>query len=128
MAYSFIKALDGEVSNSLVEEDKLSLAKVLVVEANNKNVNLLLPIDSVNGSEFSNDCLINNSDIYSIPKEFAGFDIGEKSIQLFCDTILKSKTIIWNGPMGVFEMSSFENGTKKLGLQLLKRQKMAPFL
>ena len=127
MAYSFIKALGGEVSNSLVEEDKLSLAKELVVEANNKNVNLLLPIDSVNGSEFSNDCLINNSDIYSIPKEFAGFDIGEKSIQLFCETILKSKTIIWNGPMGVFEMSSFENGTKKVGFAVAEATKNGAF-
>ena len=124
---SFIKALGGEVSNSLVEEDKLSLAKVLVVEANNKNVNLLLPIDSVNGSEFSNDCLINNSDIYSIPKEFAGFDIGEKSIQLFCAAILKSKTIIWNGPMGVFEMSSFENGTKKVGFAVAEATKNGAF-
>jgi len=94
MAYSFIKALGGEVSNSLVEKDKLSLAKELVVEANNKNVNLLLPVDSVNGSEFCNECLINKSDIYSIPKEFAGFDIGEKSIQLFCTAILNSKTIL----------------------------------
>ena len=98
------------------------------MEANNKNVNLLLPIDSVNGSEFSNDCLINNSDIYSIPKEFAGFDIGEKSIQLFCTAILKSKTIIWNGPMGFLKCPALKTGQKSWGLQLLKRQKMAPFL
>ena len=127
MAYSFIKALGGEVSNSLVEEDKLSLAKELVMEANNKNVNLLLPIDSVNGSEFSNDCLINHSDIYNIPKGFAGFDLGEKSIQLFCAAILKSKTIIWNGPMGVFEMSRFENGTKKVGFAVAEATKNGAF-
>ena len=112
MAYSFIKALGGEVAKSLVEEEKLDLAKELITEAANKNVNLLLPVDSVNGSEFSNDCVVNKSEIVNIPKEFAGFDIGAKSIQMFCTTILRSKTIIWNGPMGVFEMSNFENGTK----------------
>lgn len=123
MAYSFIKALGGEVSNSLVEEEKLGLAKELITEAANKNITLLLPVDSVNGSEFSNDCVINKSEIVNIPKEFAGFDIGEKTIQMFCATILKSKTIIWNGPMGVFEMSNFENGTKKIGLAITEATK-----
>ena len=127
MAYSFIRALGGEVSNSLVEEEKLGLAKELITEAANKNVNLLLPVDSVNGSEFSNDCVINKSEIINIPKEFAGFDIGEKTIQMFCTTILKSKTIIWNGPMGVFEMSNFENGTKKIGLAIAKATKNGAF-
>tara|TARA_B100000900_G_scaffold200486_1_gene169965 strand:- start:20002 stop:21192 length:1191 start_codon:yes stop_codon:yes gene_type:complete len=123
MAYSFIKALGGEVAKSLVEEEKLDLAKELITEAANKNVTLLLPVDSVNGSEFSNDCVINKSEIVNIPKEFAGFDIGAKSIQMFCATILRSKTIIWNGPMGVFEMSNFENGTKKIGLAIAKATK-----
>ena len=127
MAYSFIKALGGDVSNSLVEEDKLTLAKKLVEEADNKNVNLLLPVDSVNGSKLSNDCLMNSSDINSIPKEFAGLDIGEKSIHIFCEAILKSKTIIWNGPMGVFEMSSFENGTKKVGFAVAEATKNGAF-
>ncbi len=127
MAYSFIKALGGEVSNSLVEKEKLGLAKDLITEAANKNVTLLLPVDSVNGSEFSNDCVINKSEIVNIPKEFAGFDIGEKTIQLFCTTILKSKAIIWNGPMGVFEMSNFENGTKKIGLAVAEATKNGAF-
>ena len=127
MAYSFIKALGGEVSSSLVEDEKLTLAKELVVEADNKGVNLLLPTDSINGSEFSNDCLINKSDIFNIPKEFAGFDIGKKTVQLFCKTILKSKTIIWNGPMGVFEMSNFENGTKKIGFAVVEATKKGAF-
>ena len=127
MAYSFIKALGGEVSNSLVEDEKLSLAKELFIEADNKKVNLLLPIDSINGSKYSNDCLITKSNIFNIPKEFAGFDIGEKSIALFCEAILKSKTIIWNGPMGVFEMSSFENGTKKIGLAVSEATKNGAF-
>ena len=127
MAYSFIKALGGEVSESLIEKEKLALAKKLVVEANNKNVKLLLPIDSVNGSKFSNDCLINKSDVFKIPKEFAGFDIGDKTIKVFCETILNSKTIIWNGPMGVFEMSNFENGTKQVGLAIAEATRNGAF-
>lgn len=115
MAYTFVKATGGEVGKSLVEEEKLELAKQLIEEANKRGVNLLLPKDSVNASEFKNDAIINTSDISTINKDYMGLDIGAKSIVKFSKIIVSSKTIIWNGPMGVFEMGNFENGTKKIG-------------
>ena len=115
MSYTFAKAMGGNIGNSLVEEDKIDLAKSIINKAKNKGVNLLLPIDSVNANDFSNDSNILNSGITDIPDGYMGLDIGEESIRLFSDTIERSKTIIWNGPMGVFEMSKFENGTKKIG-------------
>ena len=115
MAYTFIKASGGNVGNSLVEKEKLKLAKSLMKQAQDMGVNFLLPIDSVNASSFSNNAKINVSNIYSIDPQFMGLDIGKKSINNFSKTIKNSKTIIWNGPMGVFEMEKFENGTKKIG-------------
>ena len=115
MAYTFIKASGGNVGNSLVEKEKLKLAKSLMKQAKDMGVNFLLPIDSVNASSFSNNAKINVSNIYSIDPLFMGLDIGKKSINNFSKTIKNSKTIIWNGPMGVFEMEKFENGTKKIG-------------
>ena len=114
MAYTFIKALGGDVGSSLVEKDKLPLAKDLVVYAKKMKVNLLLPIDSINASEFNNDAKIERTSASKISSSYIGLDVGEKSISLFTEVILNSKTIIWNGPMGVFEMKNFENGTKKI--------------
>lgn len=115
MAYTFVKASGGDVGKSLVEEEKIVLAKQLIAEAKQKGVNLVLPKDSVNASEFKNDAIINTSDISLINKNYMGLDIGAKSIVNFSKIIANSKTIIWNGPMGVFEMDSFENGTRKIG-------------
>jgi phosphoglycerate kinase len=81
----------------------------------NKGVNLLLPIDSVNADDFNNTANTNISNILSIDKNYMGLDIGNKSITKFSDIIKESKVIIWNGPMGVFEMEKFENGTKQIG-------------
>ena len=120
MAYTFSKAMGGKIGNSLVENDKVDLAKNIIEKAKELGVNLLLPIDSVNADDFNNNANIITSEIINVPEGFMGLDIGDKSIQLFSETIQKSKTIIWNGPMGVFEMSNFENGTKKIGEAICK--------
>ena len=115
MAYTFIKSQGGKISNSIVENEKLDLADSLIKEAKKRGVNLLLPVDSVNGSLFNNNCKIETSDITKIPDGFMGLDIGPKTTATFKTIILNSKTIIWNGPMGVFEMSNFSVGTKEIG-------------
>lgn len=115
MAYTFAKAMGGYVGDSLVENDKLILAKKLIVTAKEKNVKLLLPCDSVNGNSFSENSNIKNTTISNIPQGWMGLDIGSKSINQFSKCILNSKTIIWNGPMGVFEIDLFSEGTKKIG-------------
>ena len=114
MAYTFVKAMGGNIGNSLIEEDKISLAEQLIGLAKSKGVDLLLPSDSVNAKAFDNSADTNVSDIENIPNGFMGLDIGEKSIAHFSEIIKNSKTIIWNGPMGVFEMSNFANGTKQI--------------
>jgi len=114
MAYTFIKALGGETGNSLCDEKKIGLAKELIDISKNYNVSLVLPTDSINASEFKNDAKINSSDIFCVPSSFMGLDIGPDSINKFTKIISVSKTIIWNGPMGVFELSNFQKGTKKI--------------
>ena len=114
MAYTFFKATGGRIGSSLVEEDKLDLAKQLLEKAKSKGCNLLLPPDSVIGDKFDNDANISTSDNNTIPDGWMGLDIGEKAINEFCAVIKNSKTILWNGPMGVFEMQKFENGTRKM--------------
>ena len=120
MAYTFAKAMGGTIGNSLVEEDKVELAKSLIVDAQKKGVQLLLPSDSINANEFSNNAIIQHSKITTIPDGFMGLDIGIDSITHFSKVILNSKTIIWNGPMGVFEMDNFSNGTKQIGEAICK--------
>ena len=120
MAYTFVKAVGGNTGNSLIEEDKLSLAKQLIGLAKSKGVDLLLPSDSVNVKAFDNSADTNVSDIENIPNGFMGLDIGEKSIAHFSEIIKNSKTIIWNGPMGVFEISNFANGTKQIANAICK--------
>ncbi len=112
MAYTFIKAQGGNIGNSLCEEDKLDLALQILSSAASKGVQIHLPIDTVNGNKFDKDANTNVTDIRSIEEGWMGLDIGPKSAALFSDVIQKSKTILWNGPMGVFEMKKFENGTK----------------
>jgi len=115
MAYTFAKAMGGEIGKSLVEDKKVFLAKQLIEDAKKKGVTLLLPTDSVNADNFSNNANTNTSNILEINRDYMGLDIGEKSIIKFSETIKNSKTIIWNGPMGVFEMEKFEKGTKEIG-------------
>ena len=127
MAYTFAKAMGGNIGNSLVEFDKIDLAKSIINKVKNKDVNLLLPIDSVNASNFSNDSNIRFSEITNVQDGYLGLDIGEESTRLFSEVIERSKTIIWNGPMGVFEMSNFENGTKKIAESICKSTKNGAF-
>lgn len=120
MAYTFAKAMGGNIGNSLVEDDKVALAKNLITAAKANGVQLLLPSDSVNAKEFNNNAIIQHSKIITIPDGFMGLDIGSDSITHFSKVILNSKTIIWNGPMGVFEMDNFSNGTKQIGEAICK--------
>ena len=127
MAYTFAKAMGGNIGNSLVEDDKVALAKNLITAAKAKGVQLLLPSDSVNAKEFNNNAIIQHSKIITIPDGFMGLDIGSDSITHFSKVILDSKTIIWNGPMGVFEMDNFSNGTKQIGEAICKATKNGAF-
>lgn len=114
MAYTFFKALGGSIGNSLVEADKLDLAKDLIQKAKAKNVELHLPIDSVVADKFdaqANTAVANN---LGIQDGWMGLDIGPEAAAVFSRVILQSKTILWNGPMGVFEMEKFETGTRKV--------------
>jgi phosphoglycerate kinase len=120
MAYTFAKAMGGNIGNSLVEEEKISLAKQLIELAKSKGVNLYLPSDSVNANKFDNNAETNTSEITNIPNGFMGLDIGQESIAKFSEIIEHSKTIIWNGPMGVFEMPNFEKGTREIANAICK--------
>lgn len=111
MMYTFLKAKGYNIGKSLLEEDKLDLAKNLIEKAKLNNINLLLPIDTVVAKEFNNNTEFFTTDADNIPDEYMGLDIGKKTIELFTEAINNSKTIIWNGPLGVFEMDNFAKGT-----------------
>lgn len=118
MAYTFVKAQGGNIGNSLLEADKLDLALSLIKKADEKDVKLLLPIDTVAAKEFKNDSEFSTYGTNSIPDDRMGLDIGPKTIALFKEAILKSKTVIWNGPVGVFEMPNFAMGTIEIAKAL----------
>ena len=111
MAYTFLKAQGYEIGKSLLEEDKIDLAKNLLKKAEDNNVKLMLPVDVVAAKEFKNDTEFKTVKIEEIPEDMMGLDIGEESIKLFSAAIKEAKTVIWNGPMGVFEMDNFKKGT-----------------
>lgn len=111
MAYTFIKAQGGKVGDSLVENDYLDTAKKVLALADEKDVTIYLPTDTIIADRFANDANAKSCDISKIPDGWMGLDIGTESIQLFNKVIQSSRTILWNGPMGVFEMESFNNGT-----------------
>lgn len=113
MAYTFMKANGLSIGTSLLEEDFIDYAKDMMKKAEEKGVKLLIPIDSVEASEYSNDAQIKLSE-NGIDDGFMGLDIGPKSIALFSDALKDAKTVVWNGPMGVFEMSNFANGTNSI--------------
>lgn len=127
MAYTFFKAKGGKIGNSLVEDDKLDLALQIIEMAKSKKVNLLLPVDSVIADKFDKDAQTSSSDNMEIPDGWMGLDIGAKAVTEFKNAILKSKTILWNGPMGVFEMPAFENGTKSIGQAVAEATKNGAF-
>ncbi|AFS41108.1 phosphoglycerate kinase [Leuconostoc gelidum] len=118
MAYTFDAAKGEKIGNSLFEADKVELAKELMAEAGDK---LVLPIDSLAADAFSNDAKIETVDAKAgIPDGYMGLDIGPKSIKLLQDTLADAKTVVWNGPMGVFEMPNFAKGTLAIGEELVK--------
>lgn len=127
MAYTFIKAQGGKIGNSLVEEDKLDLAKELLQKAKEKGVKMLLPIDSVCADAFSNDANRQITKSSDIQDGFMGLDIGPEAITEFSKVIASSKTIIWNGPMGVFEMPNFAEGTKAIATAVAEATKSGAF-
>ncbi len=127
MAYTFFKALGGSIGNSLVEEDKLDLAKELIQKAKAKGVELHLPIDSIAADKFdanANTKIANNNTIES---GWMGLDIGPQATQVFSKVIEESRTILWNGPMGVFEMQKFENGTKSIAEAVVRATSKGAF-
>lgn len=115
MAFTFVKAQGGSIGNSLVEDDKMDLALEILKQAEAKNVQVHLPIDSVATQEFSNEGETQQVPIDKIPEGWMGLDAGLESIDIFNEVILNSKTILWNGPVGVFELPTFADGTKSIG-------------
>ncbi|MDY6314716.1 MAG: phosphoglycerate kinase [Clostridia bacterium] len=114
MAYTFIKALGGEVGDSLLEPDYIDYAKEMMAKAEGKGVKLLIPVDTVVAKEFKNDAESKTVDRGGIEPGWEGLDIGEKTIALYSDAIREAKTVVWNGPMGVFEMPNFAKGTNAI--------------
>ncbi|MDD4003204.1 MAG: phosphoglycerate kinase [Clostridia bacterium] len=118
MAYTFFKAKGFKIGDSLCEDDKIELATELMQKAEQKNVKLLLPVDNVLGKEFKSDTEIMMTDSDKIPDGWQGLDIGEKTRQLFSDSVKNAGTVIWNGPMGVSEWKNFAGGTRALAKAL----------
>ena len=127
MTYTFLKAMGINIGSSICEEDKIDLAKELIEEMKRQNTKLILPIDHIIADKFENEANKMNTQDQSIPDGFMGMDIGEKSIELFKNIILESKTILWNGPMGVFEMPSFAKGTFAVAEYIAKATKQGGF-
>jgi phosphoglycerate kinase len=127
MAFTFVKALGGKIGKSLCEDDRIDTARELIGKAKIRGVNLCIPMDAVIADNFSNDANKKESDINNIPDGWMGLDIGERTIKQFGDIIRGSKTILWNGPMGVFEMSSFERGTRQAAYDIAEATKSGAF-
>lgn len=127
MAYTFFKAMGGNIGNSLVELDKLDLAKELIQKAKAKGVDLLLPIDSITADKFAADANTGTANNHAIPDGMMGLDIGPQAIDVFSKVVEGSKTILWNGPMGVFEMEKFEKGTKSIAEAVVRATEKGAF-
>ena len=127
MAYTFLKALGGTIGKSLCEDDKLDEARAIVREAMMNGVNLILPLDSIAADKFDANADTKTCASDSIEADRMGLDIGEKAVQKYRTVILNSKTILWNGPMGVFEMEKFAGGTKGIALAVAEATKKGAF-
>lgn len=127
MSFTFIKAQGGKIGNSICEDDKMDLALDILKKAKAKNVQVHIPVDVIAADAFSNDANTQVVDINEIPDGWEGVDAGPKSIKLFHDVVMKSKTILWNGPLGVFEMESFAKGTIALGNSIAEATKNGAF-
>lgn len=120
MAYTFIKAMGHGIGKSLLEADKLDYAKEMIEKAKAKNVKLLLPVDTAVGSEFAADCERKVVSADAIPDDWMGLDIGPETVKLFSEAIANAATVVWNGPMGVFEFAAFAQGTEAMADALAK--------
>ena len=127
MAFTFVKALGGSIGNSICENDKTDLALSILEKAKEKNVSIHLPLDVVCGDDFSEKANIIESEINNIPEGWEGMDAGPKSRKLFDKIINESKTILWNGPVGVFELSKFSKGTIAIGESISRSTKNGAF-
>lgn len=127
MTYTFTKALGGKIGNSIVEEDKLDLALELIEKAKKNNVNLVLAVDAKIADDFSNDANTQYVPVGEIPEGWEGLDIGPETEKKFAAVIEASKTILWNGPTGVFEFSNFEGGSKAVGMAIVKATEKGAF-
>jgi phosphoglycerate kinase len=127
MAFTFIRALGGDIGNSLVEVDKQTLALEILEKAKAQNVAVYLPVDSVIADDFNDNAERKEVDIYEIPDGWMGLDAGVRSRKIFHDVIMNSRTILWNGPIGVFEMSNFAAGTVSLGDSIAKATRLGAF-
>lgn len=127
MAYTFFKAQGGNIGKSLCQEENLELALSLMKKAKDLGVNLLMPVDTLTADSFDNDAKTEVADIMNIKDEYQGLDIGPKTIEMFKEVILKSKTILWNGPMGVFEFPNFAGGTNAIAAAVVEATKKGGF-
>jgi phosphoglycerate kinase len=127
MAFTFVKAKGGKVGNSLVEDDFLDMALEIIEKARAKNVRLIIPTDAIVADTFSNDANKQEVDITKVPDGWMGLDVGQNTVKE-CDEVIKnSKIILWNGPMGVFEFSNFEKGTKAVAYSIVEATKNGAF-
>ncbi|PAE12329.1 phosphoglycerate kinase [Niallia circulans] len=122
LAYTFVKSLGHEIGKSLLEEDKINLAKSYMEKAKEKGVKFYMPVDVIVADDFSNDANIKAVSIEEIPADWEALDIGPKTREIYADVIKNSKLVIWNGPMGVFELDAFANGTKAVAEALAESQ------
>ncbi|MCC8172585.1 MAG: phosphoglycerate kinase [Parabacteroides sp.] len=127
MTYTFTKAMGGKIGNSICEDDKLDLAKELMAKAKEKGVNLILAVDAKIADSFSNDANTQFVAVNEIPDGWEGLDIGPKSEKIFADVIKNSKTILWNGPTGVFEFDNFTHGSRSVGEAIVEATKNGAF-
>ena len=127
MAYTFMKAEGGHIGNSLCEEDRIATALEILEKAEKKGVCIHLPSDSVIADKFAADAQISAAPSNAIPDGWMGLDIGPNACEQFCNVIMHSKTILWNGPMGVFEMPRFQHGTKCIASAIADATKKGSF-
>jgi len=127
MAFTFIKAQGGNIGNSLVEDDKLETARNILKNAKAKGVQIHIPVDAIAADRFANDAEKKEVNIATIPDGWMGLDIGKNTEKQYAEVISNSKTILWNGPMGVFEMSSFEQGTKAVAEAIVSATKKGAY-
>ncbi|MBQ0116885.1 MAG: phosphoglycerate kinase [Flavobacterium sp.] len=127
MTFTFIKALGGSIGNSLVEDDKMALALEILEKAKEKNVKIHLPVDVIAADAFSNDAQIKLVDVNSIEAGWQGLDVGPKTLEALKPIIREAKTILWNGPLGVFELEKFSEGTISLGNMIAEATKNGTF-